>query len=94
MAATFACPAPAYLVVFLLVSCLCVKNMVGAFRVLVDIIHESGRQRDLFLLPTAGTDVSAAVLLRCVLFICQDSQIFFCSFIPMRSWGGGGGGVA
>lgn len=31
----------AYLVVFLLVSCLCVKNMVRAFRVLVDVVYES-----------------------------------------------------
>lgn len=81
----------AYLVMFLLVSRLCVKNMIRAFWVLVDVIYESWRQCDFFLHCIPVTGIIAAILLRCVVFICQDFQIFFCSFIPMRSWGGGGG---
>lgn len=77
----------AYLVMFLLVSCLCVQNMIRTFWVLVDVIDESWRQCDFFLHCIAVTDITAVMLLQCAVFICQDSQIFFCSFIPMRSWG-------
>lgn len=41
MAATRACSAPAYLLVFLLVSGLCVQHMIRAFGVLVDVIYQS-----------------------------------------------------
>lgn len=35
----------------------------------------------------AGAAITAAILLQCVVLICQDSQFFFCSFIPIRSAG-------
>lgn len=41
MTATRAYSAPAYLTVFLLVSGLCVKHMIRAFGVLVDVVYQS-----------------------------------------------------
>lgn len=91
MAATRAYSAPAYLIVFLLVSGLGVEHMIRAFGVLVDVIYQSRRQCDFFLHCTDGAGIAAAVLLQCIVFICQDSQVFLCSFIPMQSWGVGWG---